>query len=281
MVRVISKHHGVVAGVGFMTDLLTIDLEDWYQVFYGEKMIDPAKWTAYEPRIEIMVDTILIMLDELRLSATFFVIGWLALHHASAIRKIAGRGHEIASHGYWHKPYFDLTPEQIGVDITEAKKVLEDIVGVRVNGFRAPGFSIGASNASALDLVAQAGHTYDSSVLGCKEPVFEIRPGLVEVAPTSLTVLGRHLPSGGGFFFRALPLFLFNFYVTYLRGRRPLNFYIHSWELYADCPRIKMGGVKEFVQYFNVTYTAGKFTAFARSRSFLPIAKFLEQRVKI
>jgi polysaccharide deacetylase family protein (PEP-CTERM system associated) len=262
-----------------VTNALTIDTEDWFQVFYGSAAITRADWPNQESRIAAMVDRSLDMLSAAGVHATFFVVGWIADREPALVRRIAERGHEIGSHSFWHTEVFRQTPAELAEDLRQAKDALEQAIGAPVPGFRAPGYSIRREDEWALDVVLQAGHTYDSSLLHATDPVSEVRKGLLEVAPNALRFAGRCLPTNGGFFFRMTPYPLYRAYVSHLNRRGvPLVFYTHTWEIEVDYPRIPMPPVKRFVQYANLNAVRGKIERLISDHRFAPIAEMLRSR---
>jgi len=137
---------------------MSIDIEDWFQV--QNLGIDPKLWESKERRVEQNVDRMLTLLNENNVTCTCFCLGWIAERHPETIQKIAAAGHEIASHGYNHELAYDLTHEQFRKDIGDAKKILEDLTGKQVVGYRAPCFSI---TDWTIDILQEEGYTYDSS----------------------------------------------------------------------------------------------------------------------
>lgn len=239
---------------------LSVDVEDWFQVFYAKQVVPKAKWSDRQSVISAMLDAILLMFHERNIKATFFFVGWLADHHPEVVKRVHREGHEIASHSYWHREIHELSCEEFAQDARQAKQALEDCVGEKIMGYRAPGYSIGSKQLWALDELAVAGYKYDSSLLdGANEP-YEVRPGLLEFSPNSVTIGARRFPVNGGAFFRLVPYAFYRVYVRRLQRRKhQLNFYIHSWELFTDYPRLRMGRLKEFVQYANLDGVEAKF----------------------
>ncbi|TMH32055.1 MAG: DUF3473 domain-containing protein, partial [Betaproteobacteria bacterium] len=207
--------NGVATAAHPITNALTIDVEDYFQVSAFAPYIARRDWDRCECRVERNVERILAMLDEHGTKATFFTLGWIAERYPHLIRRIAAEGHEIASHGYGHERASDLTEAAFRADIESAKKVLEDLSGAAVNGYRAPSFSIGTANLWAFDCLARAGYRYSSSVYPIRHdhygmpdsPRFahRVNPALIEVPITTLRMFSRNLPSSGGGYFRLLP----------------------------------------------------------------------------
>ena len=234
-------------------NIFSIDTEDWFQVGYGSETITRSHWSSMTHKIDAMVESTLELLESRNVLATFFVVGWLAEKHPNLIRKIAENGHEVASHGYWHSEVFRQSPAEFSEDIKRAKACLEDAAGEEVYGYRAPGYSIGRREEWALDLLLNVGYRYDSSLLHASRLFGQLENGLYEVAPNALNILGRYFPCNGGFIFRILPYFLYKQYVRYLRlCEKPLVFYVHTWEIFHDYPRMEMPFVKNFIQYANL-----------------------------
>lgn len=248
-----------------ITNALTIDVEDYFQVSAFAPYIERREWNARECRVERNVDRILALLDEANTKATFFTLGWIAERYPVVVRRIVAGGHELASHGYGHERVSDLSEAAFFNDIHGAKALLEDMGGVRVQGYRAPSFSIGSGNLWALDTLQRAGYRYSSSIYPIKHdhygmpdaPRFahEIRDGLIEVPPTTLRMLNRNLPSSGGGYFRLFPYALSRWMLRQVNSQdhAPAVFYFHPWEIDAEQPRIPGIGFKtRFRHYVNI-----------------------------
>ena len=248
-----------------ITNALTIDVEDYFQVSAFAPHIERSDWDSRECRVERNVDRILALLEEGDTKATFFTLGWIAERYPVLVRRIVEGGHELASHGYGHERVSDLSEAAFFNDIHSAKALLEDIGGVRVQGYRAPSFSIGAGNLWALDTLQRAGYRYSSSIYPIKHdhygmpdaPRFshQIRDGLIEVPPTTLRMLNRNLPSSGGGYFRLFPYALSRWMLRQVNGQdhAPAVFYFHPWEIDGGQPRIQGIGLKtRFRHYVNI-----------------------------
>ncbi len=242
--------------------LLTVDVEDWFQVENFKSCIPYSSWENCELRVEKNVHRILDLLDSVKLKdqtnptnpkATFFVLGWVAERLPNLVLEIHKRGHEVASHGYYHNLCREETTADLKADLANSKKVLEDITGAPVHGYRAPGFSI---SSEILDWVEEAGYFYDSSFnsfrlnkrYGQLEGVgnngngiaVQISDGFYEIPISNLSV-GKHvLPWGGGGYFRLFPFSLFKRGVqSILKTRGTYLFYLHPWEIDPDQPSVK------------------------------------------
>ena len=233
-----------------ITNALTIDVEDYFQVSAFAPYIARADWEQRECRVERNVDRILALLDEHDTEATFFTLGWVAERYPQLVRRIAEQGHEIASHGYGHQRASDLNQAEFRADIERAKGVLEDLSGSEVAGYRAPSFSIGPGNLWALDSLARAGYRYSSSIYPIRHdhygmpdaPRFahQAADGLIEIPITTLRLFNRNLPSSGGGYFRLLPYALSRWMLRRVNAgdRESAVFYFHPWEIDPGQPRI-------------------------------------------
>ena len=226
-----------------MKSILSIDLEDWYQLAHrrvtGELL--PARDSVFR-----QADVILDLLRQASTHATFFTVGMMAEQFPALVRRIAGEGHEIACHGYHHLLVHRLTPEEFRADTARAKKVLEDITGQPVVGYRAAEFSIRSAALWALDVLAELGFEYDSSIFPIRHrrygiPGFDRRPqryqthagrGIVELPPSALQFGSQaRVPIAGGGYFRLLPQKALLAAVARLnREGLPLVTYFHPYE---------------------------------------------------
>ncbi|MDT3680125.1 MAG: DUF3473 domain-containing protein [Burkholderiaceae bacterium] len=250
---------------------MSIDVEDYFQVAAFAPYIGRERWDAIPCRVEKNVAVILELLERHETRATFFTLGWIAERYPALIRQLVDCGHELASHGYSHQRANEQTPDAFREDLSRAKALLEDIGGVAVRGYRAPSFSIGASNLWAHDVIAETGHAYSSSVYpiahdhyGMPEaPRFAWRTtsGVIEIPPSSLRMLGRNLPASGGGYFRLLPYPLSRWSIRRINERdgEPCIFYFHPWELDPEQPRVQQAGAKSrFRHYVNLERMAGR-----------------------
>jgi polysaccharide deacetylase family protein (PEP-CTERM system associated) len=233
-----------------LTNALTIDVEDYFQVSAFAPYIRREDWNTRECRVERNVGRILAMLAARDTKATFFTLGWIAERYPQLVRDIVAQGHELASHGYGHERASDLSEAAFNEDVSRAKKLLEDIAGTAVKGYRAPSFSIGTGNLWAFDVLARSGYTYSSSIYPIAHdhygmpdsPRFAYRmsAGILEIPVTTLRVGSRNLPSSGGGYFRLLPYALSRWMIRRVneQDRESAIFYFHPWEIDAGQPRV-------------------------------------------
>jgi polysaccharide deacetylase family protein (PEP-CTERM system associated) len=248
-----------------ITNALTIDVEDYFQVSAFAPYIRRDEWDARECRVERNVNSILDMLAARGTHGTFFTLGWIAQRYPQIVRRIVAEGHELASHGYGHERASDLSESAFVQDITRAKQLLEDLSGVAVQGYRAPSFSIGTGNLWAFDCLARAGHRYSSSIYPIKHDhygmpdsprfAYRLSNGLLEVPVTTLRVMNRNLPSSGGGYFRLLPYALSRWMLQRInqQDREAAIFYFHPWEIDVGQPRVPGINAKtRFRHYVNI-----------------------------
>ena len=248
-----------------ITNALTIDVEDYFQVSAFAPFIERSDWDRRECRVERNVDRILALLDTHDTHATFFTLGWIAERYPALVRRIVAGGHELASHGFGHERVSDLSEADFFNDIHRAKALLEDIGGMQVQGYRAPSFSIGAGNLWALDTLQRAGYRYSSSIYPIQHdhygmpdaPRFahQVRENLMEIPPTTLRIFQLNLPSSGGGYFRLFPYPLSRWMLrqVHRQDRSPAVFYFHPWEIDVDQPKVQGISFKtRFRHYVNI-----------------------------
>jgi len=245
---------------------LTIDVEDYFQVSAFSPYISRSNWENIECRVEKNIEVILEMLMRHGIKATFFILGWIAERYPSMVRKISSQGHEIASHGYGHERVTNLSKEDFLKDIKNSKRILEDISGTEVIGYRAPSFSIVEKNFWAFGLLADAGYRYSSSIYPIAHdhygiPNFsrfpcKIQENFLEVPISTLRILNKNLPSSGGGYFRLFPYFFSKWILNKFNEieGKPVIFYFHPWELDFDQPRVFDVDLKtRFRHYVNIS----------------------------
>ena len=243
------------------THFFTVDVEEYFQAFPG--MVPSDEWDRWPTRLALGLDPLLDALDRAGARGTFFTLGWIARKHPDAVRRIAERGHEVASHGYWHQRVVSLTPEAFRADVRDAKAALEDVAGAEVTGYRAPLFSILPGAEWAFDVLLEEGYRYDSSRFPGRRPDQGglqiprvphdiVRPAgtLLELPMATTTAFGMLLPAAGGAYLRQFP------YAVIERAFReladlgaPSMFYIHPRELDPDQPRFHRSPLQRLRHY--------------------------------
>jgi polysaccharide deacetylase family protein (PEP-CTERM system associated) len=250
--------------------IISVDVEDYFHVEAFAGAIPRATWGDYESRVERNTERILDLLDDSRCTATFFILGWVAERYPKLIRKIADRGHEPACHSYWHRLIYKLTPEEFREDTAQAKNAIEQAAGTEIHGYRAPSFSITGRSAWALDVLADLGFRYDSSVFPVKHDVYGV-PGaprgpfrvetpfgpIIEFPMatfrwrTGRWSAGPNFPVGGGGYLRMLPYWYTKAGVERAwREGLPVVSYVHPWELDPEQPRLKGVPLKSRLRHY-------------------------------
>jgi polysaccharide deacetylase family protein (PEP-CTERM system associated) len=252
---------------------LTIDVEDYFHVSAFASHVSREDWDRLPCRVERNVDAILGILDQHATHATFFMLGWVAERNPALVRRIVERGHELASHGYDHRRATEQSRDEFKQDITRSKKLLEDISGVPVHGYRAPSFSIGDGNLWALECLSEAGYRYSSSVYPIRHdhygmlgaPRFAFTPqgcrGLLELPLTTVRLFNQNMPAGGGGYFRLMPYSLSRWLLKRVNtvDRQPCIFYFHPWEIDPQQPRFRGASAKtRFRHYLNLHRTENR-----------------------
>ncbi|HXH63701.1 MAG TPA: XrtA system polysaccharide deacetylase [Gemmatimonadales bacterium] len=231
----------------------TVDVEEYFQVSAFEAHVPRADWEHLPRRLSQSVRRLLELLGTAEVRGTFFVLGWIARRQPDVVREIARAGHEIASHGWDHRRVTEQTPAEFRDSVRRSRRELEDLTGDHVVGFRAPSFSIVPGCEWALDVLAEEGYRYDSSLFpvkrpggkygypgGGRDPHWLVRTSgpLAELPPATLDFWGMRLPAGGGAYFRLFPYGLVQAALRDCQHRGvPGTFYIHPWELDAAQPR--------------------------------------------
>ena len=234
------------------THFFTVDVEEYFQVNAFEPLVPRTQWSSYATRLAYGVDALLELLAAHGARGTFFVLGWCADHHPAVVRRIASAGHEVASHGYWHRRVTTLTPDEFREDLRASRRAVEDVTGEKVLGFRAPSFSIVPGLEWALDILAEEDFAYDSSLFpirrtGYGYPTAELHPSILETKggplaefPLATTqFLGARIPAAGGGYLRQFPLRVVQrAFREHSAARVPATLYIHPWEVDPDQPRL-------------------------------------------
>ena len=247
-----------------ITNAMTVDVEEYFQVGAFENIIAEQQWDHWQSRIEANVAAILAMFDDAGVKASFFILGWVAQRHPALVARIAAEGHEIASHGFGHARVHQLSPETFRSDIRKTKKILEDIIGQSVTGYRAPSFSINQHNLWAYNILHEEGYLYSSSVAPLYHdhygwpdaPRFAFHPlagnPILEIPITTMRTAGINFPAAGGGYFRLLPLALSRWAIAKVheRDQQPAIFYFHPWEIDPDQPYVAQAPLKSRLRHY-------------------------------
>jgi len=253
--------------VSYIKNVLTIDVEDYFHVAALAKTIKTEDWDAISPRVTKNSYQLLDLFDEKGVKATHFVLGWVAERFPELIREIESRGHEVASHGYSHQLVYTQSPATFERETRDSKNLLEDIIGKSVHGYRAASYSITRQSLWALDILAEVGFKYDSSIFPIAHDRYGItgspefphiletpnKSTLVEYPLSTFRFMGQSIPIAGGGYFRLYPYWLSRFFYRKINQQSaPFVFYLHPWEIDPAQPRVKASLLSEFRHYNNL-----------------------------
>jgi polysaccharide deacetylase family protein (PEP-CTERM system associated) len=271
-----------------MINALTIDVEDYFHVTAFERYVDRADWDVFPSRVVDNTLRILDMADEYGVKATFFVLGWVAERSPGLVKRIQAAGHEIACHGYAHGLIYRIGPKEFRNDVRLSKAILEDACGKKVEGYRAPSYSITAASRWALDILVEEGFRYDSSIFPIRHDIYGIPgaerfPHVIKTAsgdikefPISTLEIGSvRLPVAGGGYLRLLPASLIKYAIKKINTSegKPALIYFHPWEIDPGQPRIKAGLKSSFRHYTNLDKMAGKVRFLLEGIKFAPMGE--------
>ncbi len=274
-----------------MKNALTFDIEEYFHAEVFARTLSPEEWPSLASRVVDTTERLLDILDYADVRATFFVLGWIADRYPTLVQDIAGRGHEIACHGYGHQMIHRQSRLEFAKDLQQAKTAIEDAAGVAVIGYRAPTFSVVRETLWSLEVLWEAGFLYDSSIFPIAHDRYGIPDaprcphrvpitnghGIAEFPLSTISVLGRRLPVAGGGYFRLLPYRVTRRAIQHLndRERQPAIVYLHPWELDVHQPRVRVGWLSRFRHSVNTHSTEGKLRRLLSDFRFAPVRDIL------
>lgn len=270
-----------------MKNALTVDLEDWYHICGVAACADPAGWDAFESRVAQNTDRVLALLRRHGARATFFVLGRIAEREPALVRAVAAEGHEVATHGHFHRRIYEMTPEAFEEDLLRSLDAIGSASGTPVVGHRAPEWSMRPHTSWALEILRRRGILYDSSMVPLTRmgsPGFPVNPGPVptpsgdifEFPLTAMRCFGENIPFTGGLALRLTPYFYILSKIRRMnREGLPAMVYFHPWELDPDPPRLPLPPARRFMTGFNLQGAASKLDGLMRHLAFVPVRDFL------
>jgi polysaccharide deacetylase family protein (PEP-CTERM system associated) len=271
--------------------VMSVDVEDYFHVEAFSKEVSRKDWDSWPSRVVPNTRRALDLCDQCGVKGTYFILGWVANKFPSLIREIRERGHELACHSFWHRTVYSLTPAEFREDLRQACDAIEQAAGVRVSGYRAPSWSITAKSLWALDILAEAGFQYDSSIYPIHHDLYGI-PGarrfpyrvgreseMMEFPPATVKLLGATLPSGGGGYLRILPFWFSQWALGSLaREDNPVVVvYFHPWELDPEQPRIQARLKSRFRHYTNLDRMETRLRRLMSANAFEPFSGLLNR----
>ena len=252
---------------------LSFDIEDWFHMVEIDAVEDPKLWPDLPSLVERRTDEILGICQRANVRGTFFVLGWVAERYPAMVKRIADEGHEIATHSYWHRKVYSLTPEEFLADMRRSIEVIESSSGSRVRGFRAPSFSITPGTEWAFDVLHELGLEYDASLFpaarghggyGCPVQAHlfgDIPSGrpLPELPMSIMSIGSKRVCFSGGGYLRLFPGWLIRRGLDQLATQGiPTVVYLHPRDFAPDCPRVPMPLHRRFKCYVGAKSTASK-----------------------
>jgi polysaccharide deacetylase family protein (PEP-CTERM system associated) len=259
--------------------VLSFDVEEHHRIEAAAGLdVDPVRKAEYASRVGPAVGWLLDRLGERGIHATFFILGTIARDNPALIRAIRHGGHEVASHGWDHRRIVEMTPDEFRCDLRQSKDALEQAAGEAISGYRAPTFSVVRKTAWAIDVLAEAGFLYDSSIYPVRHdrygvpdapraPFLARGPGgaeVLELPPATLRLPGLNLPAGGGGYFRLFPPAVMEGAIRQARrDYRPAvaTLYFHPWEFDPEQPRLPLGRLNRFRTYVGIGRSRGRLAA--------------------
>lgn len=274
-----------------MRNAMTVDVEDYFHVAAFSRQVDPATWERFPARVERNTQRLLELFAERGVSATFFVLGWVAERFPGVVRAIAAQGHEVACHGYSHQLIYRQTPAVFREETVRAKACLEEQAQRPVLGYRAASYSITKRSLWAVNILAELGFDYDSSIFPIHHDRYGI-PGsprwpyrliapsgaIIEFPPSTLSVLGWRLPIAGGGYFRLYPYTFTRTALAQINRSAgwPFIFYLHPWEIDPEQPVIRSTAVSTFRHYLNLRRCEARLRRLLADFEFAPVAAVLK-----
>jgi polysaccharide deacetylase family protein (PEP-CTERM system associated) len=276
-----------------IVNAFSVDLEDYFMVTAFSRSVKFEEWGRFEERVEVGTRKLLDILDRHGVRATFFVLGWIAERRADLVREIRDAGHEIASHGYNHRMILDMSKGEFRADVRRSKAILEDAIGGRVHGYRAPSYSITGKTLWALGILEEEGFSYDSSIFPIRHdrygyPGFSRFPvkvtgrgnagGIREIPLSTIRIGGQNVPVAGGGYFRLYPVEVTVWAIRRINEleKRPAVFYIHPWELDPGQPRMPAGRLTQLRHRLNIGTTERKLGTLLERFRFGPVSDLVD-----
>lgn len=257
-----------------MKHVLTFDIEDWFHIMEIDELENRVAWDHFPSIVEEKTDLILELLDEYDTKATFFVLGWIAEKYPDIAPAIVKNGHELATHGFWHRRVYEQAPDSFRKDLLESIEILQEQTGVKIMGYRAPSFSITPGDEWAFEIMKDLGIEYDASLFPanrghggypCKQNAHFIQTsnGKLPELPMSVVKIGpANIPFSGGGYMRALPLWAIKHgFKSFEEKNIPVVVYLHPRDFAPEQPRVKMPLDRKFKSYTGLATTERKLRA--------------------
>jgi polysaccharide deacetylase family protein (PEP-CTERM system associated) len=269
--------------------VLSFDVEEHFQVsaFWSEAR--RQQWDQLESRVERNTFRLADLLEKFDTKATFFILGWVAERRPALVKALAKQGHEIASHGYGHELVTNQTASEFRDDVRRSKRILEDLTGEIVFGYRAPSFSISNRTPWALEILVEEGYLYDSSIYARFERSVNTKResgvrgiattagNILEIAPPTANLYGMQFPVSAGGYFRLFPYFASRMFLRQFE-KAGLQFvmYLHPWEIDPNQPRMDGPLLSRVRHYLNLNKTEKRLQCLLHDFSFAPVVEAVQ-----
>ena len=262
-----------------MLNVLSVDVEDYFHVEAFASHIRREQWDSYPPRVERNMALILELFDRHRVKATFFILGWVAEKFPALAKQIASGGHEVGCHGYAHRHLLKMTPQEFRTDIQKASGVLTGQTGQPVRCYRAPSFSIVRQTTWALEILAEEGFVFDSSIFPVRHDLYGMPDAerfphwlnaVFEFPPSTIRRWNHNVGIGGGGYLRFMPYGLTHWGLQHINevDKQPAMVYFHPWEIDPGQPRIQARFRSRLRHYTNLATMEDKITRLLRNFRF-------------
>jgi polysaccharide deacetylase family protein (PEP-CTERM system associated) len=270
-----------------MRNVLSVDVEEYFHPAEVQAAVQFDQWPSLPSRVEHETERVLEMLARRQVSATFFVLGWVAEQHPGLVRRIAAAGHEVGCHSFAHRLVYDLSPAEFKRDTQRAIQAIEDACGVTPRVYRAPSYSVTRRSLWALEVLVECGFTHDSSIypihhdrygipgFGRHVQTLRTASGSIQEVPVATVQISanRVTPVGGGAYLRLLP---YRYTAAGIRRineqeQAPACIYLHPWELDPDQPRLASTWIARVRTYAGLRGMASKVDRLLRDFQFSTI----------
>jgi polysaccharide deacetylase family protein (PEP-CTERM system associated) len=267
---------------------MSVDVEDYFMVEAFAGSVSRDSWESRPSRVVMSTLRALDLFDKYNVKGTFFFVGWVANRFPELVREVHSRGHELACHSYWHRTVYSLKPEEFREDTRAALAAIEDAAGIKVYGYRAPSWSITRDCLWALEILAEEGFAYDSSIYPIHHDLYGLPDAkrfpythrlqnglsLLEFPPATVRVMGQNLPSAGGGYLRILPLAFTHWaFRKFQKDCERVVVYFHPWELDPDQPRIREKLKSRFRHYTNLSEMSNRLESLLQTYCFEPFCR--------
>jgi len=271
---------------------MTVDVEDYFHASALASAVAGTDPERRESRVERNTHRLLELFDIRGVRATFFVLGWVAERFPALVSDIATHGHEIACHGFSHELIYNQKRDEFVDETRRALDSIQAACGARPKGYRAASYSVTKSSVWALEVLAELGFEYDSSIVPARHDLYGIvgapsapytielggGKSIFEFPPSTISLLGYRLPIGGGGYFRIFPYAFSRWGMRRVNRayRQPFAFYLHPWEIDPGQPRLDVPLKSRFRHYRNLEKFEPRLESLLEEFSFAPMGDVID-----